>query len=98
MFWRKEKGSADLAVGICFGGRRRETVEEGERICILFDKGGDQGLGEPVWPLAMGLCFGGRRRGLRLCICFTNIKSDFVLGFTNIKLEFLLFYLKNVDV
>ena len=64
----------------------------------MFDKGGDQGLGEPVWPLAMGLCFGGRKRGLRLCICFTNIKSDFVLGFTNIKLEFLLFYLKNVDV
>ena len=79
-------------MGFCFGGRRREMVEEGEMICILFDKGGDRGFGELVWPLAMGLCFGGRRRGLCLCIGFTNIKSDFVLGFTNIKL-YIYFYL-----
>ena len=37
---------------LCFGGKRRETVEEIERVCILFVKGGDLGFGEPVWPLA----------------------------------------------
>ena len=37
---------------LCFGGKRRETVEEIERDCILFIKCGDLGLGEPVWPLA----------------------------------------------
>ena len=25
---------------LCFGGRRRETMEEREKICILFSKGG----------------------------------------------------------
>ena len=39
-------------VDLCFGGKRRETVEEIERVCILFVKGGDLGFGEPVWPLA----------------------------------------------
>ena len=37
---------------LCFGGKRRETVEEIEMVCILFVKGGDLGFGEPVWPLA----------------------------------------------
>ena len=37
---------------LCFGGKRRETLEEIERVCILFVKGGDLGFGEPVWPLA----------------------------------------------
>ena len=36
----------------CFGGKKRETVEEIERVCILFVKCGDLGSGEPVWPLA----------------------------------------------
>ena len=39
-------------VDLCFGGRRREIVEERERVCILFVKGGDLGFGELVWPLA----------------------------------------------
>ena len=39
-------------VDLCFGGKRRETVEEIERVCILFVKCGDLGSGEPVWPLA----------------------------------------------
>ena len=47
LFWRKEKG-----VDLCFEGKRRETVEEIEMVCILFVKGGDLGFGEPVWPLA----------------------------------------------
>ena len=37
---------------LCFGGKRRETVEEIKRVCILFVKGGDLGFREPVWPLA----------------------------------------------
>ena len=36
----------------CFGGRRREMVEERERACILFVKGGDRGFWEPIWALA----------------------------------------------
>ena len=39
-------------VNLCFGGRRRETVEEREKVCILFVKGEDQGFGELVWALA----------------------------------------------
>ena len=39
-------------VFLFFGGRRREMVEERERVCILFVKGGDLGFGEPDWPLA----------------------------------------------
>ena len=39
-------------VDLCFEGKRRETAEEIERVCILFVKGGDLGFGEPVWPLA----------------------------------------------
>ena len=37
---------------LCFEGKRRETVEEIERVYILFVKGGDLGFGELVWPLA----------------------------------------------
>ena len=37
---------------LCFEGKRRETAEEIERVCILFVKGGDLGVGEPVWPLS----------------------------------------------
>ena len=36
----------------CFEGKRRETVEEIERVYILFVKGGYLGFGELVWPLA----------------------------------------------
>ena len=39
-------------VNLCFGGRRRETVEEREKVCILFVKGEDQEFGELVWALA----------------------------------------------
>ena len=39
-------------VDLCFEGKRRETAEEIERVCILFVKGGDLGVGEPVWPLS----------------------------------------------
>ena len=38
-------------VDLCFGGKRRETVEEIERVYILFVKGGDLGFREPVWLL-----------------------------------------------
>ena len=37
---------------LCLEGKRRETAEEIERVCILFVKGGDLGVGEPVWPLS----------------------------------------------
>ena len=46
-FWGEGEG-----VDLCFGGKRRETVEEIEMVCILFVKGGDLGFGESVWPLA----------------------------------------------
>ena len=39
---------AGLAVGLCFGRRRRGTVEEGEEVCILSLKSGDQWFGEWV--------------------------------------------------
>ena len=49
VFFVLEEGDG---VGLCFGGRRGETVEERERVYILFVKGGDLGFGELVWPLA----------------------------------------------
>ena len=49
VFFVSEEGEG---VDLCFGGKRRETVEEIEMVCILFVKGGDLGFGEPVWPLA----------------------------------------------
>ena len=49
LFFVLEEGKG---VDLCFGGRRREMVEERERVCILFVKGGDRGFGELVWALA----------------------------------------------
>ena len=44
--------SWDFVFFFCFGGKKRETVEEIERVCILFVKCGDLGSRESVWPLA----------------------------------------------
>ena len=39
---------AGLAVGLCFGRRRRGIVEEGEGVCMLSLKSGDRWFEERV--------------------------------------------------
>ena len=67
--WRMVVWGVGLAMGLCFGRRRRGTVEEGEGVCIFSQK-----WRLVVWVsgLAVSLCFGGKKTSMTI----NNIKQN----------------------
>ena len=83
--WRMVVWGADLAVGLCFGGRRRVQWFESRfvsRSLFWRKEKGSASMYQVLQIQNQILCF------------FILLLS----GFRNIKLEFLFFYLNNADV